>query len=491
MNRIVSLGSASVLARHCRRARRGITIVELLIAMTVSLIMVYALIQTFANLVAQVSDGRASVEITGQLRGTTHRLQTDLRNVTVPVRPWASPDTGLGYFEYLDGPGWDFQYVYPATGQLRNYQATSLQDMTFGDIDDVLAMTIHSEDRPFVGQVQVLDPNTNQFVSTTTNSHYAEVVWWTVWNDADDDGDPRPGEITLYRRALLIRPDLGRLRVFSGAASQALSQSLLDFFNNNDISVRPEVSINGTNITVEFWANSLADLTKRENRFCHRPILAVDRQANSYAIFNATFPFPLAKGNPHPYANLNAANPTLEFVPSLTTVRQDLDQLGEDVIQADVLAFDVRGYDAEAPILSAAGDALTPSDPGFPAAVGAGAPQVGKGAFVDLNFTAKFGTFGTTPLSRPPSLPLLAGTYCTWSYHYEQDGIDQNANNAVDEGTNGLDDNGLAGVDDPSERETSPPYPVALRGLKVSIRVIEPDSRQVKQMSVVQDFTPE
>jgi hypothetical protein len=60
-----------------------------------------------------------------------------------------------------------------------------------------------------------------------------------------------------------------------------------------------------------------------------------------------------------------------------------------------------------------------------------------------------------------------------------------------DQGTDGFDSDDVNGVDDPNERETSPPYAAPLRGIRVSLRVNEPDSRQVKQTTIEQDFTPE
>ena len=61
----------------------------------------------------------------------------------------------------------------------------------------------------------------------------------------------------------------------------------------------------------------------------------------------------------------------------------------------------------------------------------------------------------------------------------------------TDEGTDGLDTDGINGVDDPGERETSPPYPVDLRGIEVRIRMMDFNTRQVRQVSVVGDFVPE
>ena len=85
----------------------------------------------------------------------------------------------------------------------------------------------------------------------------------------------------------------------------------------------------------------------------------------------------------------------------------------------------------------------------------------------------------------------LTRVYDTWSLHYEHDGFDQDGDGVFDEGTDGFDNDGVVGiVDDPGERETFPPYPVPLRGIQVKIRVFDPDSRQIREMTVVQDFLP-
>jgi hypothetical protein len=47
------------------------------------------------------------------------------------------------------------------------------------------------------------------------------------------------------------------------------------------------------------------------------------------------------------------------------------------------------------------------------------------------------------------------------------------------------------GVDDPGERETKPPYPCALRSIQVRIRTFEPDSRQIRETTILQDFMPQ
>ena len=55
----------------------------------------------------------------------------------------------------------------------------------------------------------------------------------------------------------------------------------------------------------------------------------------------------------------------------------------------------------------------------------------------------------------------------------------------------GFDSNANGIVDDTGELRTSPPYAVPLRGILVKIRVFEPDSRQVREVTVVQDFLPQ
>jgi hypothetical protein len=58
-----------------------------------------------------------------------------------------------------------------------------------------------------------------------------------------------------------------------------------------------------------------------------------------------------------------------------------------------------------------------------------------------------------------------------------------NANNGFDDDNSGI-------VDDPGEQITSPPYPAPLRGIQVKIRVFEPDSRQIREVTIEQDFLP-
>jgi hypothetical protein len=82
--------------------------------------------------------------------------------------------------------------------------------------------------------------------------------------------------------------------------------------------------------------------------------------------------------------------------------------------------------------------------------------------------------------------------YDTWSTHYENVGL-YGLDTTIyppGRGTNGFDDDGNGIVDDENEKLTSPPYPAPLRGIQVKIRVFEPDSRQIREVTIVQDFLP-
>ena len=143
----------------------------------------------------------------------------------------------------------------------------------------------------------------------------------------------------------------------------------------------------------------------------------------------------------------------------------------------------------------------------------------GQGAFVDLFYGRIQGMWTKgirTPFAGPPHfksrlhrITPYCATYDTWSKHYESDGLNQDMDTEVvngktvplvDEGTDGRHNpltNPPAGflqnlaVDDLSERETSPPYPHALRGIQITLRVLDPDRQQVRQITISNDFTPE
>jgi len=91
-------------------------------------------------------------------------------------------------------------------------------------------------------------------------------------------------------------------------------------------------------------------------------------------------------------------------------------------------------------------------------------------------------------------------------YHFDANGV-QHVDVPGGQATNGLDDpvpppdnlDGTPGqgnpgpdgvVDDIGERINTTPYPVPLRGIQVKTRCFEPDSRQIREITIEHDFLP-
>src|SRR3990172_2189044 len=82
----------------------GFTLVEMLIAMAITLVMIGAVVTLFANISNSVRNRRAVVEMSGQLRHARNMLQQDLQGATCPGFPWQRPDENRGYIEIIEGP---------------------------------------------------------------------------------------------------------------------------------------------------------------------------------------------------------------------------------------------------------------------------------------------------------------------------------------------------------------------------------------------------
>ncbi len=502
--------------------RHGVTLIELLVAVALTLMVILAIVRVFDILGGNVTESRAILELSGELRNASNLLQTDLDSLTAPTVPPLEPQSGLGYLEIVEGPrtDWDsdgdrllnssevVNYLNPyrlagdLTGDPDGFTPAAVGEFdppyldnvsrVLGDTDDVLMGTIRSRGAPFIGR----------FLGGTIQSELAEVVWWVEPVQLPLPPGTPPGAfntnpaigLRIHRRVLLIRPDLNvQLQAFITSKPLADLAALRVWLANNDLSVRPSGNL--------LIANSLDDLTRRENRLGHWPDVF---QRPDWVLDPSVFPFRLNR---------------LFLVPSSDR---------SDVVLGDALAFDVRVFDPSAPLLRSAGEAymVAPTDPGFFHLVAAGqaVPQ-GHGAFVDLGY-GYFGKGAGLPpalnshfsrLPHPKSqltpFDTAPRVYCTWSTRYERDGVNQDrvnwsdperrfpsrqneGANLVDEGTNGLDDlqddTGIPGlVDDLNEHETSPPYPVPLRGVEVVLRAQEYSTRQVRQSSVVGDFQPE
>ena len=475
--------------------KSGFTLTEILIATALTLLMMAVAVNGFGLMAGSIADNRAVIEVSSRLRSAQQRLQLDLRYITVTPVPPRDPKDDEGYLEIIEGPGpWqpDFEFgIQPVKEDNTTF------DSSVGDVDDVIMFTTRSQDEPFIGR------------SYTGNvqSQVAEVAWFVRGN-------------TLYRRQLLVLPREGRRPVN------------VNHYNQSDVSVHLEGGQADHRTAFasraeELVANTLGDLTKRENRYAHQPLQFPHSAAFWWPLGLPTMQESTAPSWPLPelpassswgdWVNITGVPlspmPTeLDFwsLPPSSGALSDYDngpRAGEDVILTNVIGFDVKVWDPGAPIywLDTTAEPVMPGDFAYKHKLGSGT-QIGTGAFVDLFYTRGTGvTSINTYFSGPghPKSELQASgntpaVYCTWSTHYENDGINQDGDSTtdsmgnmvqlIDEGANGLDDDNQNGVDDPGEWETMPPYPVPLKAVQIKIRVFEPDSGQIREVTVVQDF---
>ena len=446
--------------------RRGMTLVEMMVAVTATLILMGAVAQVFSIFGTAVTNSRSMLELDSQLRVVSNRLRNDLKGVTAQTLPPLSPDSAEGYFEIVEGP-WRESDVAADAAVART------------DADDVLLFTTRSTAAPFVGNCSLGGSN------GTFESPVAEVAWFA--RQTVDPSNRLPITFTLYRRQLIVVGYAG-VSPFNDGENSNTPASWPDtwpsYYLSCDVSARL--------VSGKLRPNTLADLTKPENRFMHRA-------NNLITGAGAAFPYLFV---PHMQPSVNATVDVMDtstyggILPGLifdgTSTRA-----GEDVVLTNVLSFDVRVFDPGAPVAASVSGstALVAGDAGF-----SNVP-ISSGGYVDLGNTVTLNTLlaasGTSAYFAGPvggSLALGTGTrfiYDTWSTHYESDGVDQDdPADGIDEGSNGIDDDDDGRIDEPDEQESQPPYPRPLRGIEVRIRCWEPTSRQVRQVTVRHTFVP-
>jgi type II secretory pathway pseudopilin PulG len=415
------------------RVRRGITLIEMMVSITLTLIIMGTVMTIFGMITGAVADNRALMETVDRLKSATARLQADLQGLTCSTMPWNRIESASGYFVYAEGlatdatPKTDTSWLQIPEDEIMRELAKD-PSFVLGDCDDVLMMTSRSRGAPFVGK----GPN------GPIESYLAEVVWFV--RPAEVNATVKP--LLLYRRVLLIIGPEQWTRLGVGGTSPQ------EFFSRYDISAHYDQQ------SGRMVANTLADLTMPENRFAHS-VKGASVGSISVGGDSMIRPFPMSS-----------------------------ERYGEDIMLTNVVGFDVKGFDSWGGFGTAAEDgvAMVPGD--FSYSTGAGS----RGVYVDIGSGG--GDYAGQPRqeSTLAGISGLRGVYDTWSFHYEHDGISRRG--GKDRGTDLLDSDGTGGVDDAAERATSAPYLRPLRGIEVSVRAYEPDSRQVQQVTIVSDFTP-
>ena len=478
-----------------RQRRDGLSLIEVLVALTMTLIVLVAMTQAFKFASGEMTKGRASVELINKLRVVEDLLRSDLRSLTVDVVPhYNLSSEPKGYFEIVDGPAVDVNYIPSLFGVVANAANVqrSIRNLAMGDFDDIIAGTIKSSSVPFRGR--------NGGVAE--ESSLAEVIWFTVPNDRDGDFFVDATErVTLYRRLMIIKPSLGPLLPAGGGTYPniaAANAAFIIFLENNDISARIQEGPVGQYTIV---ANSLESLTDRSNRF-----FAANQGLVAAAVYRAAL-----------------------------LLRRSTDQ--QDIIMSDVAAFDVKVFDPSEPIGTttlAGGEAFASSSDfdldtitefynptnSFNDEAGFAFTNIG-GAFVDLGKGTGVGVLGLKPFGYTPTAfgtsprrNFVDVYYDTGSVGYDRNNLDDgdptNTTGLIDEGADGIDNDGDGEVDeiaswpdtdgdgifeagevDLGEKEVPAPYNVSIRGIKVSIRGIEPLTGQVSQVTVKESFVAE
>ena len=272
--------SRTVRAERPGDSRGGYTLVELLVATTLTLFLLGAVAIVFGMVGQTVNESRATLEMTDRLRAVTARLQNDLEGVTVAMTPPIDPGTNQGYFKYIEGPNPLYrldptQYPSPQAGVWPNAANTDqvdgagnpMPDTTVIDHNDIVMFTTRAREKPFVGRAFQVMPNGE--LRRQAESQVAEVSWFVRGR-------------TLYRRVLLVLPDFDA-DLTTSAREPALSFAQLataagypagtdfSFYQFYDLSVRRHRNGTPHDLTDDYLIpNSLGDLTKPENRFAHQ-----------------------------------------------------------------------------------------------------------------------------------------------------------------------------------------------------------------------------
>ncbi|GAA5504923.1 prepilin-type N-terminal cleavage/methylation domain-containing protein [Novipirellula caenicola] len=398
------------------RKSLGFTLVEMLVAMAVTLLMMAALARAFAFVGERVRDSRGDVKISNDIRDVTNRMRDELKRCTVSLEPNDGGPDQAGYFLYYEGP------MTNATSSLLGPSTTIdgqivARDARYGDFDDYFAFTAVAKPGSwFTGKVPefILTGTATDTNPVVIRSKYAEIVYFTnpdrnptTGAVIDTNGDNLPDRLQLYRRVFLIRPDLnlntstGGINTLSAASNW--QTGLASINQQCDLSVRRGLNSDGTQSTVVF-ANSLEDLSKPHNRFAHvrvpqatlfgsgtthtsMPILALEPPVNIVANASTTTTPPQ-----RPEDSATNTDPVVldsrwsgylrrEFV--LSGTRQ-----GEDVIATNCRGLDLKIFDPTADFFHTSGNLIVgPGDVGYREALrDSGTSIVLQGGFVDLAY---------------------------------------------------------------------------------------------------------
>ena len=228
-----------------RSRRRGVTLVEMLVTVALLILMMTVIVQIFQAATGAVTAAKAYQELDDSLRQLDSTIRQDLMGVTATLTPPLNPNDNKGYFEYDEN---------------------EFADLQGEDSDDILRFTAKAPPgqfftgRAWVGGTVMPSP---PFAAGTpppgqpmmVSSQYAEIIYFL-----------RNGN--LYRRVLLVAPErqASLLQTNVLLTSTFGKGTLLGWQGVNDISARP-LGVGVISTLPSMVANTLGDLTNRENRY--------------------------------------------------------------------------------------------------------------------------------------------------------------------------------------------------------------------------------
>ena len=501
--------------------RAGYTLVELLLSTALGLLVLAAVIQMFSVMGGTINDSRAALAMNEDLRRVAAQLRSDLDGLTVIPDPPRPPENGEGYLQIIEGPMGPSS---PGYMMARDTDFGGAPDTTVSDTDDIILFTSRKEEG-FRARVN----------GTVETFDAAEVAWFMRGNK-------------LYRKVRGIDADLSAVRseTLRYTLAPADRGNVSEFFHKNDISMNAVTAMDGSGDVI-YERNTLASLTRPDCRYGAQwdpsvtgnnigllhfaygaagtggvwcpptgsgmvpglglPLASevyVDTEiaATSGDPWKIVTPADYGTGrvwdlwrDPMPWDGVERFTGGLKSIGGVlgenwspptggTNYFVDPDRSTEELMLSNVLGFDVKVWDPTAPVCEdpTASILVYPGDPGW----GASSNVRGAGAFVDLGYAATnlsdfsdvrsfsrtestahdaTGTW-TAPAAVEKELPRV---YDTWSTHLEAE-------------------LNVAGGLQFGAYKYAAPYMKRLRGIQVTVRAFEPDSRQVRQITLVHAF---
>lgn len=229
--------------------KRAFTLIELMVALTLSLLLLLAVAKMFQGVADTVNDTQSTLNMAANMNNTAMVLREDLDSILrcVQVNRNHKMVTGgscdeSGYLEIIEGDN-NISYVDKNNG--------NAEDKTIGDVNDILMGTGKA-----IGANRVYRGLVNGEVC---ESNFAEIIWFVRGT-------------TLYRQTKLIIGDDKELLNKYNIDSDGSMAYIANFHETSDVSCYKEGG--------RIYPNTLSSLARREHRFAH------------YYVGESDFPFP-------------------------------------------------------------------------------------------------------------------------------------------------------------------------------------------------------